>query len=359
MDASVGFEIDPNIRRATLPPGALYGDPAWFEAVRRRVLARSWHLLHAVSTAEAGANAVADTLGGEPVVWTVDPDGAERLLSNVCTHRGATVVEGACRVRHLRCPYHGRRWSLDGRLSAAPGFEGAEGFPAARDDLSAFEHDRSGPWHFGADRPSTSFEAWFGPVRDRLPWFPWDRLAHDPTSDRDYEIEANWALYVDNYLEGFHVPYVHPGLAQVLDPRDYRHETLPLGTLQIGRAQDPADAFDVPAGDADAEIQPAGYYFWLFPTTMVNCYPWGVSLNLIDPLGPQRTRIRYRTWVSDPSRRTGGAGGALDEVELEDQAVVRRAQRGVRALRYPGGRYAPEHEVGLHHFHRLLAASLR
>ena len=102
----------------------------------------------------------------------------------------------------------------------------------------------------------------------------------------------------------------------------------------------------------------SGPEWFLFPHTMLNFYPWGLSLNVVVPLAVDRTRIIYRTWVSDPSRRGKGAGGALDRVELEDEAIVQQVQKGVRSRLYDRGRYSPSRETGVHHFHRLLAGML-
>ena len=102
----------------------------------------------------------------------------------------------------------------------------------------------------------------------------------------------------------------------------------------------------------------AAYYFFLFPNTMLNFYPWGLSLNVVVPLAVDRTRVVYRAWVSDRSRRGKGAGGALDRVELEDEAIVEQVQKGVRSRLYDRGRYSPARETGVHHFHRLLAGML-
>jgi choline monooxygenase len=91
---------------------------------------------------------------------------------------------------------------------------------------------------------------------------------------------------------------------------------------------------------------------------MINVYPWGLSLNVVRPLAPDRTRVSFRSYVWDASRLTGGAGGSLDRVEREDEAVVESVQRGVRARLYRDGRYSPAHETGVHHFHRMLAGAL-
>lgn len=352
------FEIDPQIERAHLPPGQLYGDPRWFAAVLERVFGRSWHVLHRLHEVDPSFNAIPLDIAGEPMMFTRGEDGPS-LLSNVCTHRGALVTTEPCRVRNLRCPYHGRRWRLDGGLASAPGFEGAVGFPAPRDDLARGQLQTLGPWTFGARSPQGPQPRWLTWVQQRFDWFPWQSLVYEPSMDRAYDLDVNWALYVDNYLEGFHVPYVHPGLARVLDPEDYRQELFEGGTLQVGIARPGQDHLDLPPNSRDSGSRVAAFYLWLFPNTMVNLYPWGASLNIVCPTGPQTTQILYRRWVADPERQGQGAGGDLETVELEDQAVVRLAQRGVRSRMYPGGRYSPKHEVGLHHFHRLLADLMR
>jgi choline monooxygenase len=99
----------------------------------------------------------------------------------------------------------------------------------------------------------------------------------------------------------------------------------------------------------------AAYYYWVFPNTMFNFYPWGVSVNLVQPLGPDRTRVSFRTYVHDASRLDRGAGSGLDKVELEDEEVVEGVHKGIRSRFYKAGRFSPTREQGVHHFHSLLA----
>ena len=111
-----------------------------------------------------------------------------------------------------------------------------------------------------------------------------------------------------------------------------------------------------PPGSPEHGQRLAGYYFWLYPATMLNFYPWGISVNLLRPLGPSRTRIVYWSYVMDESKLGRGAGGDLDKVEQEDESVVESVQRGLQSRLYRRGRYSPDREQGVHHFHRLLAA---
>ena len=110
-------------------------------------------------------------------------------------------------------------------------------------------------------------------------------------------------------------------------------------------------------GDPDASSI-AAYYWWVFPNLMLNFYPWGLSMNLVHPEAIDRTRIAFRSYVWDASKLDDGAGGALDRVEAEDEAIVEAVQRGVRSRFYSRGRYSPTREQGVHHFHRLLGEFL-
>jgi choline monooxygenase len=268
------------------------------------------------------------------------------------------VCEGAGVEKSLRCRYHGRAFHLDGRFRSMPGFEGAEGFPSPSDDLPQVPHGTLGPLVFASLRPAAPLEELLRETAARVSWMRLSELTFDPVRSRDYLVRAHWALYVENFLEGFHIPYVHAALAAALDGGAYRTELHPRSSVQIGIAAPGEECFDVPAGSPDHGQRVAAYYFWLFPATMLNFYPWGLSANVVVPLAPDRTRVRFLTWVGDPARLERGAGAGLDRVEREDEAVVESVQRGIRSRLYDRGRYSPTHERGVHHFHRLLAATL-
>jgi choline monooxygenase len=352
------FDIDEDVARAGTLPGAFYSDAAAFQRVRERVFARAWH--YAADAAALGAEAaqhpfmLAAGFLDEPLVFTRDA-AALNCLSNVCTHRANLVCVEPCHAPGLRCRYHGRRFALDGRFVSMPEFEGARDFPGAADDLPRVPFGALGPLLFASLEPTLPFADWIAPLTKsgRAP-VALDALVPDASAARDYEVKANWALYCDNYLEGFHIPYVHPELSGALDYGAYRTELHPFATLQIGVAADGEDAFD----GAPGQERIAGYYYWLFPSTMLNFYPWGLSLNVVTPLAIDRTRVSFRLYVSDPSRVRRGAGGDLDLVERQDEAIVERVQLGARARLYRRGRYSPSRESGVHHFHRLLARAL-
>lgn len=351
------------IERARTLPSRIYHDPDVHARVCERVLARSWQVVGDTDRLKAPGHVLPLTLleGSldEPLVLTRAQDGEARCLSNVCTHRGMLVVEGEGHAQSLRCRYHGRRFDLDGTFRSMPEFDGVEGFPSADDDLPRLALHRWGPLLFSGLEPACGFEEWIAPVRERIDWLEPERLAPYPAHAHDYLIAANWALYCDNYLEGFHVPYVHgASLGSKLDYEAYDTVLFEWSSLQIGVAAPGQPAFDLPPDHPDSGQRIAAWYFWLFPNLMLNFYPWGLSVNVIQPLGPARTRVLFRSYVSDPQAIEGSAGSDLHRVEMEDEEIVEAVQRGVRSRLYDTGRYSPRRERGPYHFHGLLAREL-
>jgi len=277
----------------------------------------------------------------------------------VCTHRGAIVVEGEGHQRSLRCRYHGRRFGLDGKFVSMPEFDTTVGFPSEKDNLPELELERFGPLLFSGLAPEMPFDDWIAPVRERVSFMPLDQFARDAATTQDYLINANWALYCDNYLEEFHIPYVHAGLAEKLDYSGYRTERFQWGNLQLGIARAGEPAFELPKSHPNASERVGAFYFWLFPNIMFNFYPWGLSLNVVAPISVGRTKVSFLSYVWNAALRESGVGAGLHRVEMEDEEVVESVQRGVRSRLYDRGRYSERREVGTHHFHELLADFMR
>jgi len=356
------LDIDPDITQASTPPGWFYTDGATFDQQRERVFARSWQYAGEANAIRVPGQVHPFTLLegclDEPLLLTRDQDDRTHCVSNVCTHRGALVVEGPGNERTLRCRYHGRRFSLEGKFHSMPEFEEAKCFPREEDHLRPTALEQYGPMLFTSLNPAVSFADLLKPMRDRMGWLTLDQFVHDPNRSRDYLVGCNWALYCDNYLEGFHIPYVHASLAEKIDYGGYRTELYDWCNVQVGQGSEGELCFDLPRSSPDFGQRIAAYYWWVFPNMMFNFYPWGLSLNIVRPLAVDRTRVSFMSFVGDPSKVDQGAGVGLDRVEREDEAVVESVQKGLRGRLYGRGRYSPTRETGVHHFHRLLATML-
>ncbi|MBI1824956.1 MAG: aromatic ring-hydroxylating dioxygenase subunit alpha [Planctomycetes bacterium] len=356
------FEIDPDIAKASTPPNWVYTDRAVFEASRERIFAKSWQLVGDIEQVRVPGQVYPCTflegLLDEPLLLVRDRDDKLRCISNVCTHRGMLVCEHPGVESSLRCRYHGRKFDLNGKFTYMPEFEGTANFPSPKDDLRQVSLAQWGPFVFASLDPETSFDEWFMPLPERLNWLPIKAARFDAARSRDYLVNCNWILYCENYLEGFHIPFVHAGLADGLDFGSYRTELFEHGNVQVGIARGGEPAIVPPPDSIDHGQQVAGYFFWLFPNLMFNVYPWGISVNIVRPVAVDRTRVSFLSYVWDGSKLDTGVGGQLDRVEREDESIVEAVQRGLHSHIYERGRYSPTREQGTHHLHRMLAQRL-
>ena len=164
------------------------------------------------------------------------PTGRFIVLSNVCTHRGTVLVGEACTSAHLRCRYHGRQFRLDGKFLSMPEFKEVKNFPSTEDNLTHLPLFEWGPWLF-TSLDLRQIRKIFQAMRDRLAWLPLHEFIFKPELSADYTVKAHWAFYCENYLEGFHIPFVHAGLNAVIDFGNYTTELFENSNLQLGLAK--------------------------------------------------------------------------------------------------------------------------
>jgi choline monooxygenase len=180
---------------------------------------------------------------------------------------------------------------------------------------------------------------------------------------KDWELDCNWKVYVDNYLEGYHIPIVHPELFQELDYRAYRVETGSYHSKQHApirsKKEDSLYRRGLPEGAA-----PEALYYWVFPNLMLNLYPDNLQTNTILPLSAERTLTRFEWYVLEPNspgvaEEFARSFAFSDQVQQEDIGICEAVQKGLRSRTYDQGRYSVLRENGVHHFHGLLTKALR
>ncbi len=354
--------INPDVSSAATIPSQYYTDPNLYKLALDRIFARSWQFATDTDRLKVPGQIISWTMGegglNEPLMLTRDDKDKLHCLSNVCTHRGSVLVDAECHLKQIRCRYHGRRFALDGQFVSAPGFEDVCNFPAPSDNLPSIPLESWDKFLFASLDPMFSLAELTADMGRRVGFLPLKSSVFAPEHSRDYVVNANWALYCDNYLEGLHVPFVHPSLVQLLDTKTYRTELQPYSTLQIGPAANPCDAFDLPKDSPEYGQSIAAYYYFLFPNMMWNFYPWGLSINLVLPMSVDRTRIRFLTYVWDEARMAQYSPADIDQTEREDEQVVEAVQKGVRSRLYDRGRYSTRWEDGVHHFHSFLSKNL-
>jgi choline monooxygenase len=355
------FHVHPEIAKAKTISTEVYLSKELFEKARENIFASSWQFIGDKDQVKENGDVHPFVLMpgylDEPLVLSKDQHGSIHCLSNVCTHRGNLVVEQPCKLHNFQCRYHGRRFHLNGKFMYMPEFREVENFPTEDDDLHELPLFEWGKWLF-TSLNGTDPQRYLREMMERLHWLPLNDYQFRPDLSRDYEVEANWALYCENYLEGFHIPFIHGGLNSVIDYGNYSTELFRYSNLQLGIAKDNDIVFELPSTSQDYGKRVAAYYFWIFPNMMFNFYPWGLSVNIVKPVSISKTVISFLSYVCDENKLEQGAGSDLFSVEMEDEEVVQAVQKGVRSRFYTHGRYSVNREQGTHHFHRLLADHL-
>jgi choline monooxygenase len=317
---------------------------------RRTTFARTWQLAARLDQVREPGQYVTCEIAGEPILVVRGDDGELRALHNVCRHRAGPLA--ACNgrgARELVCQYHGWRYDLDGCLRGAPEMGRVQDF---RVDAVRLPQVQVAEWQglvfvaLSDDVPP--LESVVDGIEQRLG--PAHRLAQyrhqaHARAHTHYEITCNWKVYVDNYLEGYHVPRVHPTLNAALDYQSYTTELANWHVLQAS----PLDTADALYGQGEA------LYYWLWPNTMLNCLPGRLQTNRVVPLGANRCRVEFDFFYAPGAEQRAAADAAFsDAVQKEDIAICEAVQRGLASGSYVPGRLNPLRESGVWMFQELV-----
>ena len=281
-------------------------------------------------------------------------DGRIKAFPNLCTHRAAQLLAESSDKDYLTCPYHGRRFDENGECVFMPFYNELENFPSKRDHLSPLPTVQLGPLCF-AKLNQESRESKLQQLTKLVSFFDFDHLIKTPTHKKSYEVDAHWALYVENYLEGFHIPFVHPGLNRQIEFHAYETIIEDPFILQLGPAKDDQISFKMPLEHPWSKKNIYGCYIYLFPNLMFNLYPWGLSLNVVNPINPGKTVVDFISYKFPEFGDEIIQDSALHQTEMEDEKIVESSMRGIRSRYFSGyGTLHPKWEEGVVAFHQMI-----
>jgi choline monooxygenase len=367
------LDVNEQIECAHTLASKFYTDPTILDIEKTRIFLRTWQLVgtlsHACGEVDGVKRTIADPesfftaeVAGEPVIAVRDKQGVLRAFSNVCRHRAGPIALGSGCRNVLRCQYHGWTYTLDGRLIGTPDVEGVEFFDRSTMGMVPLRVEVWEQFIFvNFDGQAEPLASYLGKIFEQVRGFQFEGLQF--AERRDYVINCNWKVYVDNYLEGYHIPIAHLGLMREIDYAHYRTDTYRSYSQQFApiramKVEENPERFYEPGSG----LQQAAY-FWIFPNLMLNIYPDNVSTNLIVPLAHDKTLTIFEWFfhgVADSrvQERVRRAVAFSDEVQQEDIGLCENVQRGLRSATYDRGRYSVKRENGVHHFHMLLSEFL-
>lgn len=352
--------VQPDIARSWTLPAHLYTEPEYAPEERKRIFARTWQIVGRRDQLQKAGDYFTTELCGEPLLLVRGQGGELRGFYNVCRHRAGPPAAGCGTRKVFRCGYHGWTYGLDGKLLNAPEFEGLKDFDMKDFGLMPVQAAEWGAWIF------VNLDAKAAPLLKSLAELPRQAQRFGLESlklyeRREYHMACNWKTYIDNYLEGYHLPSVHPSLNRELDYGQYVTETFARHSRQASPIRGPENEatasrrYKKAAGDDVAE------YFWVYPNWMLNCYPDNVSLNIVLPTGTERCVAIFEWYFHEAALKTDAPAATVrfsDEIQVEDGAICEAVQRNLRSASYERGRFSVKQEKGVHHFHRLYAQDM-
>jgi choline monooxygenase len=345
-------------------PAPWYVDPDVERLERRAVFGANWQAVGRIDQVAKPGDYFTVELAGEPILVARGADMELRAFYNVCRHHAAAVATEPCgQAKSFRCPYHGWNYGLDGSLKGMPEFAGVCNFERANNGLVPVAVSVWENFVFVnlAENPTPLAEH-LGEIIERVA--PLGLTGLHFHSRKEYTLNCNWKVYIDNYLDGgYHVPHLHKGLNSVLDYAHYTIETRARYCLQSS----PMFASDLAAGEDDAvAITRTGdraWYYWLYPNFMINVYEGVMDTNFVLPMGTDKCRVIFDFFFADvsPQREAYNSASVAtsDKVQDEDVAICESVQRGLSSRSYGSGRLSVRREAGEHLFHRLLAQDLK
>jgi choline monooxygenase len=349
-----------SLDRAWTIPAPWYLDPRIADLEAQGVFAKTWQAVGRTDQVREKGQFFTATIAREPLVVVRGQDGELRAFYNVCRHHAAAVVtaEQGCADK-FRCPYHGWTYGTDGGLKGMVEFEGVAGFDRAKNGLVPVRVETWENFAFvNLDAQAVPLSEFLGSIPRLVAPLRWPEKLRF-FDRRVYELECNWKVYVDNYLDGgYHVPHAHKGLSSVIEYTQYTIENFERACLQSS----PLTADTGSDASVSATRQGRAFYLWIYPNFMINAYEGVMDANLVLPLGVDRCAVVFDYYFV----QTGESARAHNEesirvsetVQDEDKSLCESVQRGLRSRAYTAGRLSVRREAGEHLFHRLLHADL-
>ncbi|KAL2553917.1 Choline monooxygenase [Forsythia ovata] len=360
-------EFNPKIpiEEAWTPPSSWYTDPDFYSLELDQVFYRGWHPVGYTEQIKEPRQFFTGRLGSIEYVVCRDDSGTLRAFHNVCRHHASLLASGTGNKSCFVCPYHGWTYGLDGALLKATRITGIKNFKVNEMGLIPLKVAIWGSFvilNFEGVLTKEDLDTsvvgdeWLGTSAELLSANGVD-TSLDYVCRREYTIECNWKVFCDNYLDGgYHVPYAHKGLASGLNLESYSTKMFEKVSIQS------CDGGPVNGKEDFDRLGSNALYAFVYPNFMINRYgPW-MDTNLVVPLGPRKCQVIFDYFL-DPSLRdnTDFIGKSLEDsekVQMEDIILCEAVQRGLESPAYSIGRYSPNVEMAMHHFHCLLYENL-
>jgi len=334
-------------------PSKWYYEKNFLDHEKKEIFLKEWQLVGSHSQIKNPGDILVAEIANNPIIVSRQEDKTLKGFYNVCQHRGGPLAYENCSLSKLQCKYHGWVYDLNGSLKSARGFKNSE--------LNIEDYDLT----------PVNVTEWMGQVFVNLSNTPSDlsnqideiKTLISPIDfsnytfkfRESYKINCNWKVYMDNFLEGFHIPFVHPELNKVIDYKSYKTEIYDRFSLQWC----PLDSELSPYGKSPTPEENKAFYFTIFPNIILNIAPGRLQTNIVEPKDSKTCVVHFDYHFDNPEKANIEQDTEFSElVQQEDILICESVQKGLESNGYDQGKFSPLHEKGVLHFQSLIRGSL-
>ena len=345
-------KIDTSKSQSTIPSKWYYEDE-FLDQEKSEIFLKEWQLVGSHSQIKNPGDVLVAEIANNPIIVSRQKDNTLKGFYNVCQHRGGPLAYENCSLSKLQCKYHGWVYDLNGNLKSARGFKSSE--------LNINDYNltpvKIAEWMGQVFVNLSSNPVDLGSQIDEIKTLvsPIDFSNYAFKFRESYEINCNWKVYMDNFLEGFHIPFVHPELNKVIDYKSYKTEIYDRFSLQWC----PLDSELSPYGKSPTPEENKAFYFTIFPNIILNIAPGRLQTNIVEPKGSKSCVVHFDYHFDNPEETNIEQDAEFSEiVQQEDILICESVQKGLESNGYDQGKFSPLHEQGVLHFQSLIRNSL-
>lgn len=353
MDNYLPLLLAQNSEEAYTLSAEFYTKKSILDQEHKAIFENSWQLVGVTDNLKKKGDQMVIQIGRVPLVIVHTNNGEIKAFHNVCRHRAGPLATENCNNKFLRCKYHGWTYTLDGKLKSAPEMNCTPDFDITQIKLPEAKVELWNGFIFvNLNSKPVAFSETFQDIEDTIHPIQLNQFQYHHRDE--YKIRCNWKVYMDNYLEGYHLPHIHPGLNKLLDYRSYSTTLSPWYSYQ----HSPIEGSDSFYGAGQA------HYYCIYPNIMFNILPDRLQTNVITPIDEKTTLVTFDYYYQNieqerMTKMIEEDQEFSDQVQIEDVDICEKVQIGLESGSYHTGRLCMKRETGVLHFQNLVRMALK
>lgn len=356
-------------------PASCYTDKDFYQHELKTTFANNWACIGTLNDVPEPGDVRAMAFAGNNLLMMRSQDGQVRVFHNYCRHRGLRLVNEPCvRRNRLVCPYHGWMYELDGKLIRTPHIAGPDNHDGAKagidlpDGLHAV---RMAVWNqlvfVNVSGDADEFTSVIAPLEERWSCYDFSNIHEAEVST--YDVSCNWKLAVENFIDVYHVPYVHPSLEKYNSFRD--HYMVHEGLLS-GEGNNNVEPSDSAVGklpefpSLPEEKRRTLEALSLFPNLLITVTCDYLRVIIVEPLGPEACREHVKIFVNGEHAATGVELAdyrtqlrvRFEEFNNEDVEIAEELQRSMNGSAFGRAYLSPAFDKAIQTFQMRVAEAV-